>query len=40
MADVYATTVKLGTAELELLKSKNDYENEKSNFLFYLGLDV
>lgn len=40
MADVYAQQVKLGTAELELLKSKNDYENEKSNFLFYLGLDV
>jgi len=40
MADVYAQQVKLGTAELELLKAKNDYENEKSNYLFYLGVDV
>lgn len=40
MADVYAQQVKLGTAELELLKAQNDFENERSNYLYYLGLDV
>lgn len=40
MADVYAQQVKLGNAELELIQAQNDFENEKSNFLFLLGLDV
>jgi len=40
LADVYAQQVKLGNAELELIRAQNDYSNDKSNFLFYLGLDV
>jgi len=40
LADVYSQQVKLGNAELELLKAKNSAETMKSDFLYYLGLDV
>lgn len=40
LADVYAQQVRLGNAELEVIRAKNTYETLKSNFLFYLGLDV
>ncbi len=40
LADVYAQQVKLGNAELELLKAKNSAETMKNDFLYYLGLDV
>lgn len=40
LADVYAQQVKLGNAELELINAQNDFENQKSSFLYYLGLDV
>jgi outer membrane protein len=40
IADVYAQQVKLGNAELDLIKAKNDLETLKSNFLYNLGLDV
>jgi outer membrane protein len=39
-ADVYAQQVKLGNAELELIKAKNSLETIKSGMLYYLGLDV
>ncbi|MBI2418381.1 MAG: TolC family protein [Ignavibacteriales bacterium] len=40
LADVYAQQVKLGTAELALIEAENSYETLRSNFLYYLGLDV
>ncbi len=40
LADVYAQQVRVGNAELELLRAKNNLETLKNNFLFYLGLDV
>jgi len=40
LADVYAQQVKLGNAELELIKAKNSLETIKSGMLYYLGLDV
>ncbi|NUN08744.1 MAG: TolC family protein [Ignavibacteriaceae bacterium] len=40
LADVYQQQVKVGTAELELLRASNNFENSKSAFLYYLGLDV
>jgi outer membrane protein len=40
LADVYSQQVKLGNAELDLLKAKNSAETLKGNFLYYLGLDV
>jgi len=39
LADVYSQQVKVGNAELELIRSKNNYETGKSEFLYYLGLD-
>jgi outer membrane protein len=40
LADVYSQQVKLGNAELDLLKAKNSAETSKGDFLYYLGLDV
>jgi outer membrane protein len=40
LADVYAQQVRLGNAELELIRSRNNLETAKSNLLYYLGLDV
>lgn len=40
LADVYAQQVKLGNAELELIKAKNNLETIKSGMLYFLGLDV
>lgn len=40
LADVYAQQVQLGNAELALIETQNNYETSKSNFLFFLGLDV
>jgi outer membrane protein len=40
LADVYAQQVRLGNAELELIRAKNNLETAKSNLLYYLGLDV
>ncbi len=40
LADVYSQQVKLGSAELELIKATNDFETLKSQFLYQLGLDV
>jgi outer membrane protein len=40
LADVYAQQVRLGNAELDLIRSKNTLETAKSNLLYYLGLDV
>lgn len=38
--DVYAQQVRLGNAELELIKANNNLATSKSNLLYYLGLDV
>lgn len=40
LADVYSQQVRTGTAELDAIRAKNNYETGKSNFLFNLGLDV
>ncbi|MDP3149324.1 MAG: TolC family protein [Ignavibacteria bacterium] len=40
LADVYAQQVKVGNAELELIRAKNSYETTRSEYLYYLGLDV
>ncbi len=40
LADVYSQQVKVGNAELELIRAKNNYETGKSEFLYYLGLDM
>ena len=40
LADVYAQQVKVGNAELEVIRAKNNLETAKSNLLYYLGLDV
>lgn len=40
LADVYAQQVRLGNAELELIRARNTHETAKSNLLYYLGLDV
>jgi outer membrane protein len=40
LADVYAQQVRLGNAELEEIRARNDLETIKSNLLFYLGIDV
>jgi outer membrane protein len=40
LADVYAQQVRVGNAELELIRAKNNLETAKSNLLYYLGLDV
>jgi outer membrane protein len=40
LADVYAQQVKVGNAELEIIRAKNNLETAKSNLLYYLGLDV
>ena len=40
LSDVYSQQVKVGNAELELLKTKNSYETLKGGFLYYLGIDV
>lgn len=40
LADVYSQQVKLGNAELALIEAQNNFETVKSNFLYYLGLDV
>ncbi|MCC6548653.1 MAG: TolC family protein [Ignavibacteriaceae bacterium] len=40
IADVYAQQVKLGNAELEVIKAQNSFETLKSNFFYYLGIDV
>ncbi len=40
LADVYAQQVQLGNAELALIEAQNNYETSKSNFLYFLGLDV
>lgn len=39
-ADVYAQQVRLGSAELEVIRSQNNYETVKSNFFYSLGIDV
>jgi outer membrane protein len=40
LADVYAQQVKVGNAELEVIRANNNLETAKSNLLYYLGLDV
>lgn len=40
LADVYAQQVKVGNAELELIRAKNSFETTRSEYLYYLGLDV
>ena len=40
LADVYSQQVKVGNAELDLIRAQNSYESTKSEFLYYLGLDV
>lgn len=40
IADVYAQQVKLGNAELEVIRAQNSYESLKSNFFYSLGIDV
>jgi len=40
LADVYAQQVKVGNAELELIRAQNSYETSKSEYLYYLGLDM
>ena len=40
LADVFAQQVKVGNAELAVIQAKNSLETAKSNFLYYLGLDV
>ncbi|NUM70610.1 MAG: TolC family protein [Ignavibacteriaceae bacterium] len=40
MADVLQQQVRVGQAELDLLKAKNSLETAKSDLLYYLGLEV
>ncbi len=40
LADVYSAQVQNGNAQLGLIQAKNNYENAKSNLLYYLGLNV
>lgn len=40
LADVYAQQVRLGNAELDEIRARNNLETIKSNLLYYLGLDV
>jgi len=40
VADVYSQQVKVGNAELDLIRAKNSYETTRSEYLYYLGLDV
>lgn len=40
LADVYAQQVRVGNAELELLRARNNLQTLKNNFHFYLGLDI
>jgi outer membrane protein len=40
LADVYSQQVNVGNAELAVIQAKNNLETFKSNFLYYLGLDV
>jgi outer membrane protein len=40
LADVYAQQVRLGNAELDEIRARNDLETIRSNLLYYLGLDV
>lgn len=40
IADVYAQQVKLGNAELEVIRAQNSFETLKSNFFYALGIDV
>lgn len=40
IADVYQQQVQLGNSELEVIRTSNLYETLKSEFLYYLGLDV
>lgn len=40
LADVYAQQVRVGNAEVELIRAKNSQENAKLNLLYYLGLNV
>jgi outer membrane protein len=40
LADVYAQQVRLGNAELELIRANNNLETAKSNLLYYLGMDA
>jgi len=40
LADVYQQEVARGNAELELIRTENDHQTAKKDFLFYLGIDV
>lgn len=40
LADVYAQQVKVGNAELELIRAKNSYEKGVTQLVYLLGLDV
>jgi outer membrane protein len=40
MADVYSAQVQEGNAELSLIQAQNTFETNKSNLLYYLGLNV
>jgi len=40
LADVYSQQVKVGNAELELIRAQNSYATTKSEYLYYLGLDM
>lgn len=40
LADVYAQQVRVGNAELEVIRTKNNLETSKSELLSFLGLDV
>jgi outer membrane protein len=40
LADVYAQQVRVGNAEVEVIRTKNNLETAKSNFLYNLGIDV
>lgn len=40
LADVYAQQVRLGNAELEVIRTRNILESGKTDLLYYLGLDV
>ncbi len=40
LADVYAQQVRVGSAELEVIRTQNNLETSKSELLSFLGLDV
>jgi outer membrane protein len=40
LADVYASQVRLGNAELEVIRANNNLETAKTNLLYFLGLNV